>query len=198
MAQTAWMRFTGADKTILGIVFVPKIVPDWLVTRLKEMSVGNPRNLTIDDLSPRQYVDELCARNSPIPLRKPLLTKLVAEDLYVLNEEANKAMTEDGGFDASKITQTYTTSDLARLQDAGKLDQIGNLVKIPWEAMNRKPQQRIVHLPLIDPNSEKENTFAIFPASFMAFVELDDGKTVEQIADGVYGMLNQKKVQLLT
>jgi hypothetical protein len=64
--------------------------------------------------------------------------------------------------------------------------------------MDRKPQQRIVHLPLIDPNSEKERTFAIFASSFMAFVELDDGTTVEQIADGVYGMLNQKKVQLLT
>jgi hypothetical protein len=198
MAQTAWMRFTGSDKTILGIVSVPKIVPDWLTIRLKEMSIGNPRELTIDDLSPRQYVDELCARNCPIPLRKPLLTKLFGEDLYILKEEAEKAMTEDGGFDHTKITQTYTTSDLGRLQEAGKLDKVGNLVKIPWEAMDRKPQQRIVHLPLIDPNSEKERTFAIFASSFMAFVELDDGTTVEQIADGVYGMLNQKKVQLLT
>jgi hypothetical protein len=93
MAQTAWMRFTGSDKTILGIVSVPKIVPDWLTIRLKEMSIGNPRELTIDDLSPRQYVDELCARNCPIPLRKPLLTKLVGEDIYyqiVTRDPANK------------------------------------------------------------------------------------------------------------
>jgi hypothetical protein len=203
--QSAWFRFTGSDKTIVGEVKVPRIVPTWFAPALTALNIGAKRDLTMADISPRQWLDELCSRGLPVPLRTPLLTKLVAEDLYVPEAELTAAEVKDEkgevvGLKHEMIKTVLATSDLSRLQEKGHdlQKEYGNLIKVPPEVIGQRPRQRIVHLPLLDPNEEKARTFAVFASAFMVFVELEDSSAIQRVADGVYGVLDAKKVQLLT
>jgi hypothetical protein len=201
--QSSWMRFTGHDKTILAQVVVPKITPDWFLETLKKINAVSSRELKMEDISVRQWVDFQIAANVPIRVRTPLLTKLVKEEYWVSKAEAEAAaeLNSDGelvNFDTSKITKVLTTSEMSRLQDAGQLQALGEMVQIHHDTLGRPAAQRILHLPMLDPNTERDTTFALMPNSFMCCVEQAVDGPLQAVADGVYSVITEKKVQLLT
>jgi hypothetical protein len=200
MTATTWIRFTGADKTILGELRVPKHPPTWFEASLKAGPEGR-RDRTMSDITPSEWLDELFSRSLPIPLHFPLLSKLVEEDYYVPRPDLEVAEVKDEkgevvNIDPSKIKTVLTGTELAEaIRHGKKLESFGELVPVPAQLLGIRAQQRIVHVPLLDPNQEKARTFKVLPNAFMLMVEQEEAEAIQRMAEGIYRSLEPNKVQ---